>query len=281
MINPITAITLATLLGKGIGAWRNRSKSRVSNAPGSQAYTGNYPNATPRDSTERDENTVPPGGGNAGAGDGGGAGSGTDTMTDLQRRNALRWGSTGRLEGFQVGDMYGGEEAGMKPRNSVKNTFGRIASRYEAKPSSIDKILSDPDFISFFPNAKKAGFDKIDFGGVKSDFESGTPVYVVDVGNSFDPQSDTGRGWWWGADDGGSANTSSSPSSSQASQWGNQWSPDPTNPDWSTSQSVAQNFTPNVSAMTPEEIWAESNRTFGNNRAMTLGDMSRAGRRGY
>lgn len=127
-------------------------------------------------------------------------------------RDRLTWGNTGRMEGFEVGSTYGGD---LKARNSVKNTFGRIASRYASKPSSIDLILADPDFKRAFPNAKKAGFDKIDFGGVQSDFESGVPVGVIDVLTSADPTTDTARGWWWGAD-AGAAPTSAPTSAASA-----------------------------------------------------------------
>jgi len=51
-----------------------------------------------------------------------------------------------------------------------------------------------------FPNAKKvpggAG-DKIDFGGVLSDFETGTPVGIVDVLTQSDPRTNTAGAWWW------------------------------------------------------------------------------------
>jgi len=101
------------------------------------------------------------------------------------------------MRGFEVGSDYGGD---TKARNSVKNTFGRIASRYNHAPGSIDQIMQDADFKRFFPNAKKvaggAG-DKIDFGGVMSDFESGVPVGVVDVLEYSDPNSNSSRGWQW------------------------------------------------------------------------------------
>lgn len=100
-------------------------------------------------------------------------------------RDKLTWSNIGRLEGFQVGSDYGGD---VKARNSVKNTFGRIASRYPATPAGLRQVMQDPEFKRAFPNAKLIDHpkgDKIDFGGVLSDFETGTPVGIVDVGKSF------------------------------------------------------------------------------------------------
>jgi len=114
-----------------------------------------------------------------------------------EMRDQLTWSGVGRMEGFEVGSSYGGD---MKARNSVKNTFGRIASRYPSQPSSIDRIMADPDFKAAFPNARRLSFDKIDFGGVMSDFESGSPVGVVDVLTSADPTIDVARGWAWQPD---------------------------------------------------------------------------------
>jgi hypothetical protein len=114
-----------------------------------------------------------------------------------EMRDQLTWSGVGRMEGFEVGSSYGGD---MKARNSVKNTFGRIASRYPSQPSSIDRIMADPDFQAAFPNARRLSFDKIDFGGVMSDFESGSPVGVVDVLTSADPTTDRARGWAWQPD---------------------------------------------------------------------------------
>jgi len=116
-------------------------------------------------------------------------------------RDAYARGTVGTMEGFNTGD-YGGD---VKARTSVKNTFGRIASRYAASPNSMAAMMADPDFKAAFPNARLvpggAG-DKIDFGGVLSDFEGGTPVGIVDVGTSFDPRTNTGRGWAWQPDGG-------------------------------------------------------------------------------
>lgn len=114
-----------------------------------------------------------------------------------EMRDQLTWSGAGRMEGFEVGSSYGGD---LKARNSVKNTFGRIASRYPSQPSSIDRLMADPDFQAAFPNARRLGADKIDFGGVMSDFESGSPVGVVDVLTSADPIADVARGWAWQPD---------------------------------------------------------------------------------
>lgn len=109
-------------------------------------------------------------------------------------RNALGgYAGVGQMNGFRQDD-YGGDQ---KAANSMKNTYGRIASRYEQKPSSLGAIMADPDFQRYFPNAKQAGFDKIDFGGTLSDFESGTPVGLVDVFQGADEANDTSAGGQW------------------------------------------------------------------------------------
>jgi len=145
----------------------------------------------------------PRGGGGGGMADlfGGGGGGGTS----MAARKALGgYGSTGTMSGFNTALDYPDDKAAT----SVKNTFGRIASKYKNAPSSIDAILADPEFQRHFPNARKvaggAG-DKIDFGGVLSDFESGVPVGVVDVLQSADPSSDSAAAWAWQdeANDGG------------------------------------------------------------------------------
>ena len=115
----------------------------------------------------------------------------------VQARKALGgYANVGTMRGFNTALDYPDDKAA----NSVKNTFGRIASRYAHKPSSIDAIMADADFQRYFPGAKKlaggAG-DKIDFGGVLSDFESGVPVGIVDVMESADPNADSSAGWSW------------------------------------------------------------------------------------
>lgn len=98
----------------------------------------------------------------------------------------------GQLRGFNTQGWGTGERG----TNSIKNTFGKIASRYEAKPSSISALFADPDFQEAFPNARivegGAG-DKIDIGdGVE-----------IDILESADPNSDTSNGWAWMPNDGG------------------------------------------------------------------------------
>ena len=144
----------------------------------------------------------------------GGTGTSLAALT-REQRDALARGTLGNLEGFMSRESYGSD---IKARNSVKNTFATIASRYPSKPSSIDKILADADFKRLFPNAKKVGFDKIDFGGVKSDFETGTPVGIIDVLTAADPNTDTARGWWWGYDAGGTGPTTVRPESGAGQQ---------------------------------------------------------------
>lgn len=263
-MDPMTALTLAQLAFKGIGFLKGRTNSRISNASSTTPsyQPGSYPSASTRGSTEREDERE---GAEYGTPYTPGAGGSTtppdteDKLTDQQKRDRLKWGSVGALEGFRSGYDYGGD---VKARNSVKNTFGRIASRYEAKPSSIDAILNDSDFKAFFPNAKKVGFDKIDFGGVKSDFESGDPVGIVDVGNSFDPTTDTGRGWWWGYEDGGTGTSSTSSGSSV--KWPTPDVPSPGMRDAEVESPLkTAAYRSSVRALNPEEIWDMPSRTLG------------------
>jgi hypothetical protein len=112
-------------------------------------------------------------------------------------RNALGgYAGVGQMNGFNTAG-YGDD---TKAANSVKNTFGRIASRYQHAPGSLDQIFADADFQRYFPNARRvqggAG-DQIDFGGILSDFESGVPVGIVDVLQGSDPSNNSSQGWQW------------------------------------------------------------------------------------
>lgn len=104
----------------------------------------------------------------------------------------------GTMLGFNQGD-YGGD---AKAANSVKNTFGRIASRYEAKPSSMKLIANDPDFQRYFAGATFDDKDRLHLpAGMMSDFEGGVDVGSegegIDVLGSSDPANDTAAGWTW------------------------------------------------------------------------------------
>jgi hypothetical protein len=108
--------------------------------------------------------------------------------------SALAYYGTGDIDGAD--DLQGGSHAskgvntkgwgtGERGTNSIKNTAMKIATRYPPKPSSLDLWLNDPDTKRFFPNAKKVGFDKIDFG-------DGKPVDMIINAN---PDDDSGDAW--------------------------------------------------------------------------------------
>ena len=112
----------------------------------------------------------------------------------VDARNALGgYNSVGSLTGFNTAG-YGGD---LKAANSMKNTFGRIASRYGNDAAGIQSLLADPDFQRYFPGATYDGIDKINFNGMLSDFESGTPVYDVDIAQAFDKGTGGFQNWAW------------------------------------------------------------------------------------
>lgn len=191
----------------------------------------------------------------------------TNTLASLTReqRDVLRRGTAGNLEGFMNRASYGND---LKARNSVKNTFATIASRYPSKPSSIDLILADPDFKQVFPNAKRVGVDSIDFGGVKSDFESGTPVGVIDVLTAADASNDTARGWWWGFGGTPSPQTAAPPSPSPAPSFAGMTGATATTEEGQTPLPTDYTpFTGEYASLTPEEIYrrnaGDAARVFG------------------
>lgn len=79
-------------------------------------------------------------------------------------------GGVGTLTGYP--DVLG---------RSMKHVFGGIASRYGNDRNNLDAIMRDPEFLQWFPNARRVKDDTIDFGGQLSDFETGVPVNLVDV----------------------------------------------------------------------------------------------------
>jgi hypothetical protein len=125
----------------------------------------------------------------------------------VEARQALGgYAGKGNMLGFNTGG-YGGD---LKAGNSVKNTFGRIASRYDAKPSSMKLIAQDADFQRYFPGARFDDKDRLHLDpSMLSDFESGVGgmggADGIDVLGSADVGSDSAAGWTWqdGAHDGG------------------------------------------------------------------------------
>jgi hypothetical protein len=108
-----------------------------------------------------------------------------------------------QLRGFNT-NAWGSGERGS---NTIKNSFGKIASRYEAKPSSLPQLFADPEFQELFPNAsivEGGAWDKIDLG-------DGTEI---DVLQGADPNSDSSQGWQWGVG-GGPATDSGQPAGPQ------------------------------------------------------------------
>lgn len=107
---------------------------------------------------------------------------------DIDAAKGVKRGSAGTMTGFNEA----GWENGERGSSSTKNTFGKIASRYPNKPSSLAAIVADPDFQAHFPNARivKGGAgDKIDFGDGP-----------VDVLKNADPTKDTADAWAWQPD---------------------------------------------------------------------------------
>ncbi len=126
-----------------------------------------------------------------------GAASGAASGNSRATRDALGgYAGVGQMGGFRQDD-YGGD---VKARNSMKNTFGRIASRYGANRQGLESLMADPDFQRYFPNARLGAENGrggiIDFGGLLSDFESGTPVGAVDVLKAYDGEN--ADEWQWG-----------------------------------------------------------------------------------
>lgn len=112
---------------------------------------------------------------------------------DIQGAGSLATGNfMGNLEGFNTG-AWGTEERGS---NTHKNTFGKIASRYDPRqPGATKSLMADPDFQAYFPDARiveHPNGDLIDFG-------DGNPVDVLRGAQA----GGAGEGWQWGVDAGG------------------------------------------------------------------------------
>lgn len=98
----------------------------------------------------------------------------------------------GQLEGFNTGG-WGSNERGT---NSIKNTFGKIASRYDvSQPGAARAVMADPEFQQIFPMARLVEHpngDLIDFG------DGNGPVDVIRGA----VEGGSGAAWQWGADQG-------------------------------------------------------------------------------
>lgn len=108
-------------------------------------------------------------------------------------------GYMGQLEGFNT-NAWSNTPEGYEA-NSIKNTFGKIASRYDVtQPDAARRVMADPEFQRFFPEARLVEHpngDLIDFG-------DGKPVDVIRAATA----GGQGQAWQWGVDDGGGGSAS-------------------------------------------------------------------------
>ena len=116
--------------------------------------------------------------------------------TDIEGAGGLKTGNyMGALEGFNTG-AWGSNERGS---NTLKNSFGKIASRYDpTQPGAAKALMADPDFMAMFPDAVMIDHpnqDQIDFDGPGGD----PPVDVIRAAQA----GGGGQGWQWGTQDGG------------------------------------------------------------------------------
>ena len=121
-------------------------------------------------------------------------------------RRAPGAANMGNLLGFNQ-QNYSAATSANPTMNSVKYGFAQIANRYPPTPSGLKQLMEDPEFKNRFPKAKLVGHDSIDFGGALSDGATGEAVGVVDVGQMFDKNANTGNGWWWGPAGSGTTTT--------------------------------------------------------------------------
>lgn len=109
---------------------------------------------------------------------------------DIEGAGDLRTGSFGG-EGFSYADRAARGERGA---NTIKNSFGKIASRYDpTKPGAARSVMADPDFQRLFPEAtivEHPNGDLIDFG-------DGKPVDVLRAARA----GGAGEAWQWGVED--------------------------------------------------------------------------------
>lgn len=96
----------------------------------------------------------------------------------------LAYGDTSRLKGFNTNEWGPGGTEGYED-SSIKNTFGKIATRYPSSPDGLRQLMADPDFLQYFPEARILDHPtdpKIDFG-------DGNPIDVLAASGE--------QGWQW------------------------------------------------------------------------------------
>lgn len=118
--------------------------------------------------------------------------------TDIEGAGGLKTGDyMGGLEGFNTGAWGSGERGS----NTLKNSFGKIASRYDpTQAGAASALMRDPDFQAMFPDAyivEHPNQDLIDFDGPGGD----PPVDVLRGATS----GGAGAAWQWGVQDSGGA----------------------------------------------------------------------------
>lgn len=95
-----------------------------------------------------------------------GARSGAEMVTS--------WGDTSGLRGFNTNEW--GQNSPEYDEASIKNNFGKIASRYDpTQPGATRTLMADPEFQALFPNASLVEHPK----GDQIDFGDGNPVDVL------------------------------------------------------------------------------------------------------
>ncbi len=167
------------------------------------------PGGLPRNTTQPVGGATPLGGQNTGVTGGmtphqSDLGATPPPMAKMPGGAMARYG-TADIEG--AGDLkagnYGGEgfsydsraAAGERGGNTIKNSFGKIASRYDPTQAGAAKaVMADPDFQRLFPEAtlvEHPNGDMIDFG-------DGKPVDVLRAARA----GGAGEAWQWGVDDG-------------------------------------------------------------------------------
>ncbi len=70
------------------------------------------------------------------------------------------------------------------------------------RPSEVGEAVRGADFQRRFPGATFNGKDWIDFQGILSDGEKGSPVHGIDFLRGANQETDTSEGHWWGAPEG-------------------------------------------------------------------------------